>query len=77
LHVGPLPTYSGTIDLKMHAEGERIVVDLEGDAKPEKLVLRSPDDRPIRAVRIDGKTVKHREHEVIVPALPARVEIEH
>jgi hypothetical protein len=77
LHVGPLPTYSGTIDLKMHAEGKRIVVDLKGDAKPKALILRSPDDRPIRAVRIDGKTVEHREHEVIVPALPARVEIEH
>jgi hypothetical protein len=77
LHVGPLPTYSGSIDLRMHTEGDRIVVDLSGDAHPARLVLRSPDDRPIRKASIDGKAVEHTEHEIEVPRLPARVVFEH
>lgn len=77
LHLGPLPTYSGTIDLRMHAEGERIIVELSGDAKPARLIVHSPDDRPIRAVRIGGKVVEHGDQEVVVPGLPARVVFEY
>ena len=77
LHVGPLPTYSGTLDLRMRAEGDSIVVELAGSAQPQKLLLRSPDDRPIRAVRIDGKAVEHTDHEVVVPRLLARVVFEY
>jgi hypothetical protein len=77
LHVGPLPTYSGTIDLRMHAEGDKIVVDLNGDAKPGRLIMRSPDDRPIREARIGGKAVEHTNREVVVPGLPARVVFEY
>jgi len=77
LHVGPLPTYSGPIDVRMHAEGDQIVVELRGDAHPKQLIVRSPDGRPIRAVRIDGKTVAHTEHEVVAPGLPARVIFEY
>jgi hypothetical protein len=77
LHVGPLPTYSGTIDLRMHADGDRIVVELSGDAHPPRLILRSPDDRPIRAVRVDGKVVEHTGREVVVQRLPARAVFEH
>jgi hypothetical protein len=77
LHVGPLPTYSGTIDLRMHTEGERIVVELSGDAKPSRLVVRSPDDRPIRAVRVNGKAVEPTGQEIVVLGLPARVVFEY
>jgi len=77
LHIGPLPTYSGSIDLRMHAEGDRIVVELSGDAHPARLLLRSPDDRPIRSASVDGKTVENTEREIVVPRLPARVIFEH
>jgi hypothetical protein len=77
LHVGPLPTYSGTLDLRMHAEGERIVVELSGDAKPARLIVRSPDDRPIRTLRVNGKVVEPTGREVVVPGLPARVVFEY
>ncbi|HVR39383.1 MAG TPA: coagulation factor 5/8 type domain-containing protein [Thermoanaerobaculia bacterium] len=58
LHVGPLRTYSGTIDVRMHREGERVVVDLAGTAKARPILVRSPFD--------DGR-------EEIVRGLPARV----
>jgi hypothetical protein len=77
LHVGPLPAYSGTIELRMRAEGDRIVVELSGDAHPARLIVRSPDDRPIRAVSVDGRAVEHGDREVVVPRLPARVVFEH
>jgi hypothetical protein len=77
LHVGPLPTYSGKIDIRMLAGGDQITVELSGDAHPARLIIRSPDDRPIRAVRVDGKAVEHTEQEVVVPGLPARVVFEH
>ena len=77
LYVGPLPTYSGVIDLHMHAEGDQIVVELSGDAHPARLIFRSPDDRPIRAASVNGKEVEHTEHEISVPRLPARVVFEY
>jgi hypothetical protein len=77
LHVGPLPTYSGTIELYMHTEGDRIIVDLNGGARPARLIVRSPDDRPIRGAQIDGKTVEHADREVVVPRLPARIIFEY
>jgi hypothetical protein len=79
LHVGPLPTYGGTIDVRMHvdpADTDRIVVELSGTAHPARLVVRSPDDRPIRAALLDGKPVAHNGNEVVVPRLPARVVFE-
>lgn len=75
LHVGPLATYSGPLDLRMRAEGDRILVDLSGAAHPARLILRSPDDRSIRRATIDGHEVEHGEHELTVPHLPARVEL--
>jgi hypothetical protein len=73
LHAGPLPTYSGTIDVKMRRKGERVEVDLSGTAKPARLILHSPDERNIRTVRVNGRAVKHSAHEVTVPRLPAKV----
>ena len=73
LHVGPLPTYNGPIDVRMRAEGDRIVVDLTGSAHPARLILRSPDDRPIRSALVNGKAVGKTEREIVVPSLPARV----
>ncbi len=78
LHVGPLPTYNGPIDLRMQVDGaDRIVVDLRGTAHPARLLLRSPEDRPIRVARIDGTAVEHTDHEVTVPRLPARIVFEY
>jgi hypothetical protein len=78
LHVGPLATYNGPIDIRMHAEGaDRIVIDLSGTAHPARLLLRSPDDRPIRAASVNGKTSEHTDREVIVPRLPARIVLEY
>jgi hypothetical protein len=78
LHVGPLPTYNGPIDLRIRAEGaDRIVVDLRGTAHPARLLLRSPEDRPIRVARIDGTAVEHTDREVVVPRLPARIVFEY
>jgi hypothetical protein len=77
-HVGPLPTYSGTLDLRMYAEGgDRIVVDLRGSARPARIVVRSPDDRSIRVARVNGKIVEHGEHEVVVMRMPARIVLEY
>jgi hypothetical protein len=77
LQVGPLPTYSGSLDLRMRAEGDRIVVELTGDARPTRLILRSPADRPIRSASVDGKAVEHTGYEIEVARLPARVVFEH
>jgi hypothetical protein len=78
LHVGPLPTYNGTLDLRMHAEsGDRIVVDLGGSARLARIVVRSLDDRSIQGARVNGKIVEHGEREVVVPGLPARVVFEY
>jgi hypothetical protein len=77
LHAGPLATYSGPLDVQMRAEGDRILVDLEGAAHPAQLILHSPDDRPIRRATIDGREVEHGDHELTVPRLPAEVVFEH
>ncbi|MEA2693255.1 MAG: hypothetical protein QOJ16_2642 [Acidobacteriota bacterium] len=79
LHVGPLPTYSGPIDLRMHVErNDRIVVDLSGNARPARIVVRSPDDdRQIRVARVNGKIVEHSEREVVVMRMPAWIVLEY
>ncbi len=78
LHVGPLATYNGPIDIRMHADGtDRIVIELRGTAHPTRLIVHSPDDRPIRGVRVGRRTVAHSEHEVVVLRLPARVVLEY
>ncbi|HVT03184.1 MAG TPA: discoidin domain-containing protein [Thermoanaerobaculia bacterium] len=73
LHVGPLPTYSGTIDIHMHAEGDSEFVDLSGTARAKSLIVRSSDARPIRRAVVNGRAVPHGQHEVKVSRLPARV----
>ena len=77
LHVGPLATYSGPLDVQMRAAGDRILIDLEGAAHPDRLILHSPDDRPIHRATIDGREVEHGEHELTVPRLPAHIAFEH
>lgn len=73
LHAGPLATYSGAVDLRMRIENDSVQFDLAGDAQPAKLVVRSPDPRPIREAVVDGRAVAHGEHEVVLAALPSRV----
>jgi len=73
LHVGPLATASGTIDVQMKRAGNRVEIDLGGTARPRHLIVQSPDERPIRSARINGKRAGHGGHEIIVLRLPARV----
>ncbi|HVT58501.1 MAG TPA: discoidin domain-containing protein [Thermoanaerobaculia bacterium] len=111
LHVGPLPTYGGTIDLRMRTVGGRpdqpdqsdqsgqadqagqpaqIIVELRGSdlpgvpamvklpaARPAWLIVCSPDERPLRAARVNGRAVAHAGREVVVARLPARVVFEY
>jgi hypothetical protein len=46
LHVGPLPTYHGTIDVRMRRDGDGVVVDLKGDVR--EVLLVSPFDAAAR-----------------------------
>jgi hypothetical protein len=78
LHAGPLATSTGTVDLRMRVlPSGAIAVDLTGTAHPGTIIVRSPDDRAIRNVTIDGQRVSHTDTEVVVPRLPARVVFEH
>jgi hypothetical protein len=77
LHVGPLPTYNGSVDIRMRAiSGDRIEIDLSGDVRG-RLIVRSPDDRPIRAATIDEQSAEHSDGEIVVTRLPARVVLEY
>ena len=46
LHVGPLPTYHGTIDVRMRRDGDGVVVELKGDVG--EVLLVSPFDAGAR-----------------------------
>jgi hypothetical protein len=71
LHVGPLPMYSGTIDVRMHGDADSVTIELAGGA--QTVIVRSPDTRPIREASIDGKPAARDEQAVRVSALPARI----
>jgi hypothetical protein len=73
LHVGPLPTYSGTMNIRMRDDDDRAVVELSGTARARRIVVRSPDVRPIHEVTINGAGVAHAAGEVLVTALPAKI----
>jgi hypothetical protein len=51
LHVGPLPTSHGTIDVRMRRENDKVIVDLAGTAKPPRIVVI---DRGGREVAVSG-----------------------
>jgi hypothetical protein len=77
VHVGPLATYTGAIDLRIRGEREHVVVDVTGTAHPRSgMVVRSPYDRGPRRVTVNGAAVAS-EREVSVRALPARVVFEY
>ena len=73
LHVGPLPTYSGTIDLTMRRKGKSLSIAIDGSAKAP-IVVRAPQ-QGARSIRINGKRVKGSAEEIAVPSLPARIEL--
>jgi hypothetical protein len=77
LHVGPLATWSGALDLRMRLAAKRAEIDLSGTAHPPRLMVCSPDERPIRRARINGRRVPHRDHELFVPGLPAHIVLEY
>ncbi len=73
LHVGPLPTYHGSIDITMRApSADRIEIDLSGEARG-RLIVHPPDDRPIRVATIDGHAAEFTDGQVVVARLPAHV----
>jgi hypothetical protein len=41
LHVGPIPTSTGTIDVRAQAEGDTVVYELSGTARPRGIVVRA------------------------------------
>jgi hypothetical protein len=47
LHVGPLPTAHGTIDVRMRREQGHVLVDLAGTARPPRIVVVAPDGREV------------------------------
>ncbi|HYM61787.1 MAG TPA: discoidin domain-containing protein [Thermoanaerobaculia bacterium] len=77
LHIGPLATYSGPIDIRMRAMPDRIEIDLSGEARPERIIVRSPDTRPIRRAFVDGIEIPHNGAEVTVARLPVQVVMEY
>jgi hypothetical protein len=77
MHVGPFATESGTIDVRMRGDDSGVTIDLSGTAHPRKLIVRSPDDRPIREASVNGRPVEHTTGEVTVDQLPARVLLEY
>ncbi|MGA7615267.1 MAG: hypothetical protein WBX15_08800, partial [Thermoanaerobaculia bacterium] len=78
LHVGPLPTWHGPIDIRMTAPaGDRIVVELSGTASPKAIVVHSPDERPLRRSVVDGTEVPHPNDTVTITQLPAAITFEY
>ncbi len=76
IHVGPLSTHTGTIDVRMRGDAQQVTVELGGTAHPRAgFVVRSPYDRPIREARVNGAVVGHGTSEVLVSRLPANVEL--
>jgi hypothetical protein len=76
IHVGPLATFTGTLDLRMSGDAHRVTVELGGTAHPRGgFVVRSPYDRPIREARVNGHVTETRDGEISVRALPARIEL--
>src|SRR5262249_2571510 len=67
-----LPTHWGTLGMTMKAEGgDRVHVRLSGDVAlpPGKIVLRSPHERPLKSVTVNGKSVdRFAPDEVVVAA---------
>jgi hypothetical protein len=77
VHVGPLATYTGAIDLKIRGERARVYVGLTGTAHPRNgILVRSPYDRGPRRVTVNGVVVAN-EREARVVTLPARVVFEY
>ncbi len=73
-----LRTYGGELSYTIRPAGKRIVADLSGsvDLSVWKLILASPLGKPIRGVKVDGKTVRvPAEAEVRINHLPAKVEL--
>jgi hypothetical protein len=73
LHVGPLVTYNGTIDVKMKRIAQHVEVSLSGSSSSSKILVRNPHDKPFRSARVDGKSVSGNGRDVVVAHLPARV----
>jgi hypothetical protein len=74
------PTVYGRLSYTLSADGDLTVLDLRGELEPapKKIVLRSPCQRPIRAVTVDGRPhTAFGDHEVTFTQPPAKVVIEH
>jgi hypothetical protein len=52
LHVGPIATYSGTVDIRAHREGTRTIIDVTGTAVPKKMTVAGRVVEPKLPARI-------------------------
>ncbi|HEU0298028.1 MAG TPA: discoidin domain-containing protein [Longimicrobium sp.] len=80
LELAGLRTYWGTLELRTRAEGDAVRVRVGGDVRaPGGIVVRTPLDRPIRRATVNGRAVPvdADAREVVVPAAPADVVLEH
>ena len=57
LHVGPLPTSHGTIDVRMHRENDKVIVDLAGTAKPPRIVVIDAAGREVAVSGVPSRVV--------------------
>ena len=73
-----LRTHYGTLSLEMRARGSAVHVRLGGDVRvPGGIVVRTPLDRPLRRVVVNGVTVAAAGREVTVRRVPADIVLEH
>ncbi len=78
--VKQLPTYYGTLNYNMKMNGENLIIELDGDVKipAGKIILKSPLEKSVKAVVVNGKKIKSlNAKEVIVNAFPAKITIEY
>ncbi len=73
-----LRTYGGQVSFRIHPSGKKIIAELSGtvDLSRWNLVLASPLGRPLKRVKLDGRTVRvPASAEIPIRRLPAKVEL--
>ncbi len=78
VEVKRLPTYYGALNYSMKKEGKNIVVKLTGDLRVPNggIILKSPLDVPLKAVRVNGKTSRaFTNNETTIEIFPSEIEL--
>ncbi len=74
IHVGPLSTHTGTIDVRMRGYAQQVTVELGGTAHPRGgIIVRSPYERPVVRATVNGANVTINPEGATLEALPARI----